>query len=258
MPKKVENKRRARALVMRRYKVWVIAQPLPATPTPPVNPIPPAIPTPTVATSTATTQMAVVKSAATSFPVTVYNLVQGKFEGICYPTGRPQVEENLYSPSCNTPQQRQQPEAIPNVSTFQVREDNPWPNIIPASTNLFEARADWPIPPMKTPTAKMEKADVLPRVAAIPHAMVLNKPQNNKPMAEKCTWGAHCPICKKEEKGTEDWNGDREESQQRNHYPQNPQHPKTMTFQIGFLSRLGWSKNGTCKCKVQLRLLLQL
>ena len=38
--------------------------------------------------------------------------------------------------------------------------------------------------------------------------------------------GPQCPIYKKEE-GTEDWNSDREESQLRDHYSQNPQHPQT-------------------------------
>ena len=77
---------------------------------------------------------------------------------------------------------------------------------------------------MPPPTVKVEKTEVPPRVAAISHAMVLPKPQNNRPAEEKCTWGPHCPICKKEEEdGTEDWNS----GQQRNHHPQNPQHPKT-------------------------------
>ena len=138
------------------------------------------------------------------------------------------MEENPSTPSCNMPQQRQQPEGIPNTPTFQVREDTPWPNTVPASTNLFEARSDWPILPLQTPTVKMEKADIPPRVAAIPHAKVLPEPQNNRPVEEKCTWGLHCPICKKgEEEGTEDWNADRQESHQRNHYPQNPQHAQT-------------------------------
>ena len=43
--------------------------------------------------------MPVVKSAATSILVTSYNLVQGKFEGIPYSTGRPQVEENPFAPA---------------------------------------------------------------------------------------------------------------------------------------------------------------
>ena len=111
--------------------------------------------------------MPVMKSAATSIPVIVHNLVHGKFEGIPYPTGSPQVEENPSAPSCNTPQQRQQPEAIPNVTTFQVREDTSWPNTMSASTNMFEARADWPIPPTETPTVKMEKAEVPPKAVVI-------------------------------------------------------------------------------------------
>ena len=53
---------------------------------------------------------------------------------------------------------------------------------MPASTNLFEARASWPISPMEAPTAiKMEKAEekTPPRVAAIPHAMI-NKPPKTR------------------------------------------------------------------------------
>ena len=95
---------------------------------------------------------------------------------------------------------------------------------MPASMNPFEARADWPVPPMPAPTVKVEKTELPSWVVAIPHAMVLPKPQNNRSAEEKCTWGLHCPICKKEEEdGTEDWNSD----QQRNHHPLNPQHPQT-------------------------------
>ena len=85
-----DKKRRTRVPVKRRYKVRVIAQPLPTTPTisVPMSQIQ-TVPTPTVATSTASTQMPMAKSVATTIPVTVYNLVQGKFEGIPYPTGRP-------------------------------------------------------------------------------------------------------------------------------------------------------------------------
>ena len=78
---------------------------------------------------------------------------------------------------------------------------------------------------MQTPTVKVEKTEVPPRVA-IPHAIVLPKPQNNKPAEEECTWGPYCPICKKEEEeGMGDWNGDRLENQHRNHYPQNSPSP---------------------------------
>ena len=114
------------------------------------------------------------------------------------------MEENPSAPSFNAPPQRQQPEAVPSATTSQVREDTPCPNTMPVSTNLFEARADWPIPPMQTPAVKMEKTEVPPRVAAIPCAMVLPKPQNNRPVKEKCTWRPHCHICKKEEEDAED------------------------------------------------------
>ena len=145
-PKKAEKKRRAKAPAKRRFKVRVIAQPMPANPTLPVNPILPAERTPTATTSTATTQMPVSRSAATSIPVTVYNLAQGKFKGIPNPTTGFQEGEGPPTPSFNNPQE-QQPEATPTVTTLQTREDTPWPNTMPASTNLFETRTSWPIPP---------------------------------------------------------------------------------------------------------------
>ena len=46
VPKKAEKKRRGRAPVNRRYKVRVITQPMPSTPTLPVNPIPHTAPYP--------------------------------------------------------------------------------------------------------------------------------------------------------------------------------------------------------------------
>ena len=121
-------------------------------------------------------------------------------------------------PNCNP----LQPEATPNAPTFQVGEDTPWSNTMPAFTNLFKARADWPIPSMPAPTMKVEKMEVPPQIAAIPHAMVL--PKNNRLAEEKCIWRLYCPICKKEEEdSTEVWDID----QQRKHHPQNPQHHQT-------------------------------
>ena len=35
---------------------------------------------------------------------------------------------------------------------------------------------------------------------------------------------------KEEEEGTEDWNGDRQRDQPRNHHQQNPQHPQSYNF----------------------------
>ena len=49
-----------------------------------------------------------------------------------------------------------------------------------------------------------------------------------KQIGDKCTWGPHYLIfIKKEEEGTEDWNGNRHKDQPRHHYPQNPQHPQS-------------------------------
>ena len=122
--KKDEKKRRAKAPVKSRFKVKVITQPMPTNPNLPVNPILPAEATPTVATFTATTQMPVTKSAATSIPVTVSNLAQGKCKGITYPTTKFQEGEGPSSPSYNNPQ-GQQPGAAATFTTLQNREDTP-------------------------------------------------------------------------------------------------------------------------------------
>ena len=77
----------------------------------------------------------------------------------------------------------------------------------------------------------MEKAEekIPPRLAVIPHALVLNKAQSNRPAEEECRWGLHCPICTKstpnpKAESTEDWNGERQGNQQRNYNPQSPQY----------------------------------
>ena len=153
--KKAEKKKIAKAPVKRQFKVRVIAQPMPANPNVSVNLILPAYPTPTAVTTMVTTQMPVAKSpaaTATSIPVTVYNLAQGKFKGIPYPTRKPQEEEGPSAPCCNNSQEEQQPEAAITATAPQNREDTPWPSTMPASTNLFSAKTSWPIPPIEVPT----------------------------------------------------------------------------------------------------------
>ena len=71
---------------------------------------------------------------------------------------------------------------------------------MPVSTNLFVARALWPIPPSETLTPmfiEMEEAEerIPPKIAAIPCMMVTKPPQNK--VEEMCGWGLHCPICTK-------------------------------------------------------------
>ena len=93
-PKMNENKKRTRVPAKRRYKVRVIAQLIPPTPTPTVpENLTPTVPTPTVATTS--TQMPMVNSTATSIPVMVYNLAKGKFDGVPYPTERSRLRKFL-------------------------------------------------------------------------------------------------------------------------------------------------------------------
>ena len=104
--KKTEKKRRGKAPIKRRFKVRVITQPMPANPNLPMNPILPAESSPTVTTPTVTTQTPVMKSAATSIPVTMYNLAQGKFKGMPYHTTKFQEGEGPSTPSYNNPQEQ--------------------------------------------------------------------------------------------------------------------------------------------------------
>ena len=112
VPKKTEKKKGAKVPMKRTFKMRVIAQPMPANSTLPENLTLPAEPNPTVVNTMARTQMPVAKLAAMatmSIPVTVYNLAQGKLQEILYPTGKPQEEEGPSVPSCNNPQEKQQP-----------------------------------------------------------------------------------------------------------------------------------------------------
>ena len=225
-PTKVEKKKRAKAPVKRKFKVRVIAEPMPMNPTPSTEP------NHTVVNTMMTTQMPVAKSTATvpkPMPVTVYNLAQGKFEGIPYPTGKLQEEEGPPTPSCNTPQERQQPE----VAAPQNREDTSWPNTMSASTNLFDVRASWPIPPTEAPTiVKTEQAEkrTPPRLATIPHTLVLNKPQSNKPTAPSTL----NPLPRQKTKKTGMARG--KTTSRGTTTPKVPGTLQHMTFQRGFLS----------------------
>ena len=113
-----------------------------------------------------------------------------------------------------------------------TKDATPWPNTVPASTNLFVTRS-WLIPPnenkipapaiitMERPHAESAP----PKQAGIPCPMVLDNSapyNNNTSLAnvtseELCRWGPQCPICaqsapnlKIEDSDWEegDWNGD--------------------------------------------------
>ena len=103
---KKAEKNRAKVPVKRRFNVRVIAQPMPTNPNLSVNPVLPTDPTPTAVTTTVKTQMPVAKqvtATATLIPVTVYNLAQGKFRGIPYPTRKPQEERIPLHPAVTIP-----------------------------------------------------------------------------------------------------------------------------------------------------------
>ena len=96
---------------------------------------------------------------------------------------------------------------------------------MPAFMNLFKARADWPISPAQTPTVKVYKAEVPPRVTAIPKLWFDPNYRTLDPLKRNAHGDHTAPFAKKEgEEGAEDWNSDRLGNQQRNHnhYPQNP------------------------------------
>ena len=152
-------------IAKRRYKVRVFTQPRPSTPTS-------TAPTPMVAT--VSTQTQIVRSTAESVPVTIYKLVTGQFAEVPHPTNR-SINKNSNPPLL---------EDIPNAP---FRQGTPWPNAGSASENLFETRRNWQIPPTPVPTpVPTIKTEEQPKIAAIPHAMVIPKQTT-----EKCSWGLH-------------------------------------------------------------------
>ena len=212
---KVNDKRRKTVIAKRRYKVRVLTQPTPSTPT---------LTAPTPMVVTVSTQTPMRRSTAESILVTIHKLATGQFAEVPCPTTR-SISDN--------------PPPLEDIPSVPVRQGTPWPNAGLASENLFETRKDWPIPttsvPTPTPTIKTEEH---PKIAAIPHAMTMPKQAT-----EKCAWGLHCPICKnKEEHGEEDWDGNLQNQPRtcpqnlqphttRNSQPQNLQCPKPQTLQ---------------------------
>ena len=185
VPKKAADKKeRTKTPIKRQFMVRLIEKSLP------VNAEPEAI-----ATMVTSLQTSVVKPTTTTtkpspIPLMVYNLAQTRIQEIPNPTRKFQEEESPFTPNCGNPPIVQQPKAATNA-TFTApptRDDTSWPNTIAASMNLFVAMVSWSVPhnvnEVPTPTSvKTEKADekTPPKQAAIPHPMILNKPQNSKP-----------------------------------------------------------------------------
>ena len=114
---KASDKRKRTVLNKRRYKMRVLAQPIPSIPTSTA---------PALMVATVSTQTPVVRSAAEAIPVTVYKLATGKFAEVPYPTARPQTEGHPSIQDSNPPLL----EDIPNAP---VRQGTPWPSTGSAS-----------------------------------------------------------------------------------------------------------------------------
>ena len=183
-------------LTKRKYKMRALVQPVPASPTAPVNSTAPA---PTVGITS--TQMPVTRSTTTSIPVTVYKLATGQFAEVSYLTTRPQDEGH---PLTKTP-------ALHYWKTFPTTHLD---RVLLGPTQgqlqkMYLRPEDWPIPPTPVPTpAPTIKTEAPPQIAAIPY--VMGRPKN---AAEGILWGLHCLICKNEEEHKEDWDGDMQREQ---------------------------------------------
>ena len=96
----------------------VIVQPLPADPTLSADPTPTAVTTMVTLTQMPVTKPATATTKPSLIPVTVYNLAQGKFKEIPYPTRKSQEEEGPSTPAVTIPQkyssQKLQPLLQPN------------------------------------------------------------------------------------------------------------------------------------------------
>ena len=165
-PKMADKKKRTRVPAKRRCKVRGIVQPLPTTPTMtmPMSPIP----TPPVATSTASTQMPVVKLVATSILVTVYNLAQGNSKE--FPTPEEDSKLRKFLPPPTSIHYNLNLYPMPQPSRLDLTPlgltlcQPPQIYLMPGQIGQFSL--------CKPPIVKVEKTEVPPRVAPIPHTMV--------------------------------------------------------------------------------------
>ena len=109
----------------------------------PINPTPMAVTTMVTSTRTSAVKPTATAASPTPIQVTVYNLAQSRIQEIPNsPIRKFQGEEDPSTPNCDNAHKVQQPKAAATATAPQTREDTPWP----ASTNLFVARASWPIP----------------------------------------------------------------------------------------------------------------
>ena len=108
-----------------------------------------------------------------------------------------------------------------------------WPGAGKMSSNLFQIRKDWPVPPSNNASTNIIIKPNPPTIKT--KAQGLNQPRpsptatKQDPTAtkqERCGWGPNCPICKKME---EDWDGEHQRQlqqtdAQQKYPPQGPRH----------------------------------
>ena len=58
-------------------------------------------------------------------------------------------KEESATPNSDNPSKAQQPKATATATAPQTREDTPWPNAMPASTNLFSQKHHGQFPQVK-------------------------------------------------------------------------------------------------------------
>ena len=113
----------------------VIAQPLPMNPTLLIYPTQMVVTTMVTSTQTSAVKLTATTASPTPIPVIVYNLAQSRIQEIPHPPMSVQGEEDPSIPNGDNLPKAQQPKATVAATAPQTREDTPWPNIMPASTN---------------------------------------------------------------------------------------------------------------------------
>ena len=143
-----KQKKKSKMPIRKQFKVRLIEKPLSNITKPEVT-----------ATNVTATQTPMTKPMAMStkwptapIPLTVYNVSSANIQEIPRPsTQKPQEGEVLLISNPNNPPMEPQPTplqpmapATTSAAILPTRDDTPWPNTLPASTNLFVARS-WPI-----------------------------------------------------------------------------------------------------------------
>ena len=179
VPKKAidrRQKKRSRMPIRKQFKVRLVEKPLSHNRKPEAT-----------ATTATATQTPMMKPTATSIkgpnakltpiPLAVYNMPSAKMQEVPRSSmQRPQGGEVPLIPNLNNPPMKQQPKPLqpkaPATASDAIpptRDDTPWPNTVPASTNLFVGQS-WLISlnGNEIPTLALIKMEKRPDAESIP------------------------------------------------------------------------------------------